>query len=217
MKRGFLLLSTVCCLLFTVSLWSCGGGPGSPGSQGTEDTGVAVDATISFSGNADKSTQTYDVDAFQDVCQVGPPPVYEKIFDHAAQVTFTASLLNPNATFTPGTLYIERYTITYTRKNDSLGAPPIEEYTGTPIGGPIAIVPPTGTGTTTVTATVMFVDLRRKDKYASDMLTGSYSSSLAYLNNYTATYTFTGHNSFGTSFTVMIPGTDFEIGDFNNC
>jgi hypothetical protein len=214
MKKFFLSLCSVCCLLFAFFLSSCGNGPGSPGSQGTEDTGVAISATISFASNATADIQSFDVDAFQEVCSSGDP---EPFHDHTAQVTFNATLLNPDTTFTPGTLYVENYTITYTRKNDSLGAPPIEQYVGTPIGGPIAIVPPAGTGISTVTATVMFVDLTRKDKYANDMLTGTYSSSLSFINNYIATYTFTGHNSFGESFTVKIPGTDFEIGDFDNC
>ncbi len=42
MKRVHFLLFTVCCLLSVIFLWGCGSGPGSPGSTGSEDTGVIL-------------------------------------------------------------------------------------------------------------------------------------------------------------------------------
>jgi len=209
MKRRYLILIMFLLLLSGI-LHGCGAGPGSPGSSGTEDTGVQLDATISGLYNG---ASVYSVDAFQQVCDAGPPPVYEFFADHNARLTISASLINPSSTSTPGRLYIEKYTVQYRRSNDSIGTPPIETFVGYQS---IVIVPPSGSGTTTTTATVLLVDLLRKDQYAADVTSGQYSSGLSYINNYTAIYTFEGQNEFGThfSFKVQMP---FQIGSFDNC
>lgn len=219
MKKGLLiklitrnsLLVTCCSLLVTVLLAGCGGaGPGSPGSSGAENTGVMLDATIIPTY---KDANVYSVDAFQQTCDAGPPPVYEIFTDHGAAVTVSARLLNPNTTFQPGTLYIERYTVEFRRSNDSIGSPPIETDTRYIS---VIISPPSGTSTSTVEFTAIFVDLKRKDKYHTDMLSGIYTSGLAYINNYTAVYTFYGKNQYGTSFSFQTQ-TNFQIGSFDNC
>lgn len=210
MKRSRFLLVTIYSLLVAVFLWGCGGGPGSPGSANTEDTGVTLEASIvpTYSGS-----NSYSVDVVQQICSAGPPPVPEKFTDHGATVTITARLLNPNAQLPPGILYIEKYTVEYKRSSDSIGAPPIETDTRF---NSIAIAPPTGTGTTVVTATLIFVDLKRKDKYLSDMTSGQSTSGLDYINNYTAIYTFEGKNAYGKAFSFKAQ-TDFHIGSFDYC
>ncbi|MBS1233183.1 MAG: hypothetical protein H6R42_837, partial [Nitrospirae bacterium] len=62
MRINKFFLFAVYCLLSTVFLWGCGSGAGSPGSKGTEDTGVEVDATVTplYSGE-----NTYSVDMYQ--------------------------------------------------------------------------------------------------------------------------------------------------------
>jgi hypothetical protein len=210
------LLFIGCYLSLVVLLLSgCGGGgPGSPGSHGTENTGVVLDATIipNYDGN-----NTSNVDAAQDVCDPGPPPKYEVFKDHGATVTINAKLLNPNAKFTAGNIYIEKYTVEFRRSTDSIGSPPIEKVIDGTEGMPVVIVPPTGTGTVSVTTTVIFVDLIRKMKYWDDVTSGQFTSiSGAGLNNYTAIYTFKGKNEFGDSFSFTAQ-TGFEIGDFDNC
>ncbi len=210
MKRSYFLLFTVCSLLFSVLLWGCGSGPGSPGGQGTEDTGVILEATIIPTYNA---TDTYSVDVFQQVCTVGPPPEFEVFTDHSAKVTISSRLLNPTSTFQPGTLYIDKYTVEFRRSTDSIGAPPIESDTRYKS---IIITPPSGAGTNTLEDTLILVDLIRKDKYATDMLSGQFTSGLAYINNYTATYTFYGQNQFGDSFSFKAQ-IDFQIGSFDYC
>ena len=212
MKRTAYIIIGVWCLLLPLMFMGCGGsGSGSPGSKGTEDTGVIVDAIIVpvyLGGN------TNSVDVIQDVCDPGPPPEFEVFTTHSADVTFTARLINPTPTIQPGNLYIEKYTIKYFRNNDSIGAPPIETDTRFKT---IVIAPPLeGTGITEVTDTLFFVDLVRKDKYAEDMLSGQYSSSLAFINNYTAIYTFQGKNEYGEKFKIEAQ-VDFEIGWFDNC
>ncbi|MEW6001328.1 MAG: hypothetical protein AB1638_01560, partial [Nitrospirota bacterium] len=207
-------LFIICHLLFVI-LFLCGcggGGPGEPGSQGTEDTGVMLDASITptYLGQ-----NTASVDVFQQVCDAGPPPKYEDFTDHQATLTIVARLLNPDTTFQPGNLYIEKYTVDFHRSSESLsiGAPPIESDIRFQT---IPIAPPTGTNTNTVTATVVLVDLKRKLQYLNDVESGQFSSGPAFLNNYTATYTFEGKNEFGTRFVVKAQ-KDFQIGSFDYC
>ena len=206
MKRTFFAI--IALLGFgLIALAGCGSGPGSPGSSGSEDTGVMLDASIVPLYNG---TNTPSVDAFQDICKSGDPEIFT---DHQATVTINSRLLNPTTKFTPGTLYVQKYTIQYRRQNDSIGAPPIQSDTRY---NTIIITPPAGTATNTVTATLEFLDLTRKFQYHTDVTSGQYTSHGAFLNNYTAIYTFEGQNQFGTYFSFMAQA-DFQIGNFNNC
>jgi len=212
MKRNYFLLFAGYCLLLVIIISGCGGGgPGSPGSSGSENTGIMLDVSSVQGSYLGKST--YSVDAFQDVCDPGPPTVYEDFTDHNVTVTFTARLINPNSTFQAGKLYIKKYTVEFRRKPDSIGAPPIEFYPGFPT---IEIPAPIGASEVVVTTDIRFVDLIRKDQYAFDMSSGMYSSGSAYLNNYTAIFTFEGQNEFGENFKVKAQ-MEFQIGNFNNC
>lgn len=211
MKKRFFLLFLLYISVLSVILYGCGGGAGAPGSKGTEDTNVILDAQVVglyLGGN------TNDVDTFWSICDEGPPPVYEAYTAHQAEVTFTASLINPNPTIKPGTLYIDKYTIEYKRSNDSLGAPPIEKAT---LFKSITIAPPlAGTGTTTVQTSIFLVDIPRKEQYSDDVMSGRYSYHPYYLNNYTAIYTFYGKNDYGESFSIKAQ-MDFVIGSFDYC
>jgi hypothetical protein len=148
----------------------------------------------------------------QDVCQAGPPAVFEKFTDHSALAAISVRLMNPNASVPPPPLFIESFTIEYRRSNDSIGSPPIESDSRSTT---FSITPPTGTDISTVTNTVIFVDVPRKDKYHQDMLSGIFTSAPSFINNYTAIYTFQGQVK---GKTVTIHGTqEFSIGDYNNC
>ena len=210
MKKNNIFLFAVYCLLSAVFLWGCGGGSGSPGSKGTEDTGVEVDAIVT---PLYLNENTYSVDIVQDICDPGPPPEIEDFTDHNATLSLTARLINPNTTFQAGNLYIEKYTVEFRRSADSLGAPPIQTDTRYKT---IVIAAPAGSGITTVDDTVILVDLIRKDQYLSDVTSGQYNSGMAYLNNYTAVYTFEGKNEYGEKFTLKAQ-TDFQIGWFDYC
>jgi hypothetical protein len=210
MKRVQCLLFTICFLILSGLFYGCGGGPGVPGSHGTEDTGVILEATLE---PAYLGKNTSSVDAIQDLCDAGPPQKFEVFTDHTAAVIIRVRLVNPNATFQPGNLYIEKYTVEYRRSSDSIGAPPIQSDTRFKT---IVLDPLTGTAVNVLSDTVTFVDLLRKDQYRADVMSGRYSSGSAFLNNYTAIYTFEGKNEFGSRFSFKAQ-TDFQIGDFNNC
>ena len=206
-----------CCLflimMFSLFQVSCGSQPGSPGSEG--DTGIILDSVVTPSYNG---TSTYSVDVFQELCDPGPPPVFEIFTDHSAVLDIVATPMNPLLDVQPGDLYVEEYTIDYYRSSDSVGAPPIvsdRRYMS------FTIPAPTPGGSSSVTTTVVLVDLPRKDRYGTDMLSGQFSSALgssafAYLNNYTAVYTFYGKNAFGTHFSFTAT-TFFQIGSFDYC
>ena len=219
MKRRYAVVLKILALssLLFAFLFGCGGGgPGSPGSSGSDNTGVKVDASVEglYLGEA-----AYSVDAFQNLCVEGPPPIYEGFTDHQARVTFTARLINPDSTFQAGKLYIEKYTVELRRSSDSIGAPPIESDTRYQT---IEIPAPIGAGEITVTTDIILVDLLRKDQYREDVSippsNPRYSSfgGLGYLNNYTAIFTFEGQNEFGENFKVKTQ-MNFQIGNFDNC
>jgi len=207
MKKRYQLLFTIYCLLSAFLLLGCGGaGPGSPGSYGCEDVGLICEVTITPTYQ-DKNT--YSVDAFRDIC---PDLTAEYFADHSATATLSLRLLNPNTTYQPGTVYIEKYTIEFRRSTDSIGAPPIQSDTRYKT---IVLTPPSGTTINTFDTTVVFVDLIRKNKYRTDVLSGQYSSGPAYINNYTASYTFEGQ-SLGKAIKIF-GQTNFQIGSFDYC
>ena len=193
-----------------VILAGCGSTPGSPGSSG--DTGVMLSATIA--PKAAGSLSTGNVDAIIHLCSAGPPPVYETLADQLATVTINAQLLSPDSTVPVGNIYIDKYTVEFKRSDDSVGAPPILTDTRYQ---QIFIKAPTGTGTTTVTQDIIFIDVPRKVQYATDILNSAYSSiNNTTINNYTAIFTFEGQNDFGEHFSFQTH-LGFSIGDYDTC
>jgi len=209
MRRGILSIILFALLIAVLLLWGCGGGgPGSPGSTGCEDYGLICEATIepTYMGK-----NTTNVDAIRNICKSGD---LEPFTDHGAKITINLRLINPNASITPPPLYIERYTIEYRRSDDSIGAPPIEQYTAYLT---TSITSPTGTGvSSSPPLDGMFVDGIRKSQYATDIKSGRYSFSANYANNYTAIYTFHG-KIMGDNITITAMPHSFTIGDYDNC
>jgi hypothetical protein len=201
MKKSYFWLFAICPVLIVLILWACGGGPGSPGSCGTEDTGVMVDAQITEGSR--------NVDAWPDEISTG---VYCGLKDSTVTLSLNLWLLNPNTDIKPGVLYIEKYTIEYRRSEDSIGAPPIETFTEYKT---IPLVPPTGEDLVTYGYSgIMLLDLKRKFQYEEDIASGQYAP--GDLNNYTAVYTFEGKNSYGSEFCFKME-FNFEIGDYAKC
>jgi hypothetical protein len=182
-------------LLNVLLLGGCGGG-------GKDSPGITVSAVITPSYNG---ANTFSVDSVANFCTNGTTTQLEYFADHVATASFSASLLNPSNIIEPMTAFMDSYAITYTSNADSPGAPPIQpdtrEMTSSFIVG--------GSTTTTVASVqVEFFDLIRKNQY--------YSDAGGTLNNYAATYTFSGHTENGYKFTVTSQ-RDFQIGSFNYC
>jgi hypothetical protein len=177
---------------------------GGCGKVGNADSpGVTMTAIITPTYNGGNY---YSVDVVQDICTQGSTTQLEYFADHTATASFSASLINPSAIIPQLTVYLDGYTITYQRHADSPGAPPILEDTRTMTDN--FIVSSASSTTGVVTATVLFVDVKRKIQY--------YSDAGGALNNYTATYTFHAHGENGVPFTFNA-SADFQIGNINYC
>jgi hypothetical protein len=177
------------------------------GCGGKGSSGVQVSATITPTYNG---VNTSSVDAVQNICtnastgQTQP----EYFADHTATVSIIANLINPSNVIKQMTVYIDSYTIDYQSSADSAGAPAIQSDARNKTTSFIVSSP---TPSSVASITVELVDLIRKNKYSTDALTAS-----SFLNNYTATYTFSGHSENGVPLTFSAQ-TDFQIGAFNNC
>jgi hypothetical protein len=185
---------------------ACGGGM-------KDSPGVVVSAVITPTYN---DANIYSVDVVQSSCQdLSNASIIEDEYyaDHGATVSISASLINPSNTVNQMTVTIDRYTITYQRSPDSSDAPPIQSDTREKTLTFTII----GEDTTTADFSTTFFDLIRKERYYDDVVSGEYSAGKTFLNNnYTATYTFSGHAENGVPFSFTSQ-TDFQIGSFNNC
>jgi hypothetical protein len=178
-------------------LGGCGGG-------GKDSPGISVRAVItpSYNGNT-----TSSVDSVQNSCtnDSGATSQPEYFADHMATASITASLLNTSNIIMPMTAFIDSYTITFTSSADSPTAPAIQPDTRAMT---ISFIASSGTQTSATDVSVELVDLIRKNQYSA--------TAGGALNNYTATYTFSGHTEHGEQFTATSQ-TNFQIGNFNNC
>ncbi len=206
MKKHKFFLSVVFCILSAVLLWGCGGGTGSPGSQGCEEVGLSCEAAIT---PIYLDQDTSDVDVVQDMCDGEKP---EDFTAHSAKVAITLSLLNPNTQLPPGTVYIQKYTVEFSPDKDSEKAPPIESYSRKIT---VTVPPPSGTGKTTVTFTADFITEMQKIQYIKDMLSGEYNSNQ--FNYYTVTYILEGVARPGDEKIRIIATKNFSIGNYDNC
>ncbi|MGE5239082.1 MAG: hypothetical protein ACM3ON_09790 [Chloroflexota bacterium] len=216
MRKGALII--VVAGLTAAALWGCGGGggggsgPGEPGSSGSGDTGVILSATVQ-PVYLDTNTSSVDV-VRQDDCDGDSTTIDPEPFtDHGAAFTFTARLLNPNTTFRAGDIFIEKYTIQYRRSQDSIGAPPIQQYEAF---STMRIQAPSSDNVVTVQDSGVLVDLTRKIDYEQALQSGQFTSGAFGINNYTAIYTFTGQNEFGEDVELQAEA-NFQIGSFDNC
>lgn len=182
-------------LLNVLLVGGCGGG-------GTDSPGITVSAVILPYYNGG---YTSSVDTVPTFCTNGTNTQYEHFADHQATASITASIINPSNVIEPMTAFIDSYTITFNRNADSPGAPSIQSDTREVT---FSFIVNDSTEALVAEITVELVDLIRKGQY--------YSATVGSLNNYTATYVFSGHTENGEQFTVTSK-TNFQIGSFNNC
>ena len=145
MKRSHFLIFNIYCLLFTVFLWGCGDGPGSPGSSGSEDTGIRITAVSITSDSPD-----LDVYSSPTACDGES----EKLLTRTdATITIQAEKLNPNSTFDPFPASVEECRITYKKAVEDPSSPVIESMT---------IYPNCNISSGSNTCNVTLMDIERK-------------------------------------------------------
>jgi hypothetical protein len=145
MKRSHFLMFIIYCLLFTVFLWGCGDGPGSPGSSGSEDTGIRITA-VSITSDSP------DIDVYSSVL---------KRTD--ATITIQAEKLNPNSTFDPFPASVEECRITYKKAVEDPSSPVIESMT---------IYPNCNISSGSISCNVTLMDIERKVDFWSALGNG---------------------------------------------
>lgn len=199
MKRSYFLLFTVCSLLFSVFLWGCGAGPGSPGSSGSEDTGINI-KSVSIT-----RTDGPDLDVFSclDCCAGEPEPGLTR---KDAIITIEAAKLNATSTFDPFPSSVEECKITYRKAIEDPSSPTIEDWTFYPNCTLIS-----GSNT----CNVQLIDISRLVAYW-DARTSGINEPVEDPTHYIASYKCTYMNNYGDSGTFE---TEYDIwlANFNMC
>jgi hypothetical protein len=199
MKRSYFLLFTVYSLLFSVLLCGCGSGPGSPGSSGSEDTGIAIKA-VSIA-----RTDGPDLDVYSDPtgCDGEPETLLTR---KDATISIEASKLNATSTFDPFPASVEECKITYRKASEDPSSPTIEDWTFYPNCSLIS-----GTNI----CNIQLIDITRLMAYW-DALTGGINEPAEYPTHYIASYKCKYMNNYGDSGTFE---TEYDIwlADFLMC
>ncbi len=215
MKRRYLLLVLACCLLSAVFLFSCGSGPGAPGSSGSEDTGIEIQSVSIVPNKTTGGDAGPDLDTATHICSDGKPEPEGGLFRVDATMTIAAAKLNPltpggsTTTVEPFPATVQQCTITYMRPVDNPGAPVIDQWT---------VFPNCPLVDGSNTCIVDLIDITRKDKFWSDILTESNSGlgvaalPVHYVANYKCIYM----NAFGQSGRFEV-NLDIFLADFNTC
>jgi hypothetical protein len=202
MKRKSWLF-VICYLSFIVLfLWGCGSGPGSPGSSGSEDTGIRIRAV-----SITKDSPDIDVYASPTACD---GKAETPLTRESATMSVESEMLNPNSTVDPYPASVEQCTITYKKAIEDPSAPTIESLT---------IYPNCSLGGCPVTCpdicSVTLIDIDRKVAYL-DAITGGQNNPAEYPTHYIAQYNCKYVNNFGKSGTFQVE-YDFWLADFLTC
>jgi len=205
MRRNYFFLFTFCLLTAAMLLCGCGGGdgPGSPGSSGSEDTGIRINA-VSIA-----KSEGPDIDVFSasSACPPGDPTEPEQLLHREdAVLTIDASVLNPSGTFDPFPASVEKCRIIYKRANEETSAPVIESWT---------IYPPCTIYDRVNNCSVSLIDIARKGQYWAALSEGS-NLPAEYPTHYVATYKCVYKNNFGKSGDFQVE-YDIWLADFLVC
>jgi hypothetical protein len=198
MKKSYFLLITLCFLLFAVLLWGCGSGPGSPGSSGSEDTGIKIGAV-----SITRDSPDIDVYASPTACNGSPETPLTR---EDATVSIASEKLNPNSTVNIYPASFEKCTITYKKAVEDPSAPTIESMT---------IYPNCSINSGSNTCSVTIIDIARKFVYW-DAITGGQSNPAEYPTHYIAQYNCKYVNNLGKSGNFQVE-YDFWLADFLTC
>ena len=198
MKRSYFLLFTVYCLLSTIFLWGCGEGPGSPGSSGSEDTGINI-KSVSI------TSESRDLDVFScaDCCDGEPEPGLTR---EDATISIESEKLNPNSTVDPYPASVEKCTITYKKATEDPSSPIIES---------LIIYPNCTIIEGSNSCTVTLIDIDRKRAYW-DAKNNGINIPAEYPTHYIAQYNCKYVNNFGEEGSFQTE-YDIYLADFDMC
>jgi hypothetical protein len=115
------ILITGLMVLLSLSLFSCGGGNGGPGTSGGEDTGIKI-KSVSINREAGP-----DLDAAIHACS--DTEVEVGLFRDDAVMTIDAAILNDSGLSEPFPASVEQCTITYLKANEDPSSPIIPSLT----------------------------------------------------------------------------------------
>ncbi len=198
MKRRSLSF-VICHLSFVILfLWGCGEGPGSPGSSGSEDTGINI-KSVSIT----RETPDIDVYSCPDCCAGGSEPGLTR---EDATISIESEKLNPNSTVDPYPASVEECTITYKKAIEDPSSPIIESLTIYP-NCPII----EGSNSCSVT----LIDITRKIAYWV-AFQGDINIPAEYPTHYIAQYKCKYVNRFGDDGSFQVE-YDFWLADFDMC
>lgn len=193
-------------IIFSFLLSGCGDGPGAPGSEGSEDTGI--DIRILGVTNNDPNGDIGDVwtiDFVQDVCESGDA---ETFGDNFANITFFGQPIHPTIKANPNILYVTNYRVTFSQLDPTF--PPIDEIrAGTQ--GSVSISANNQTGP----FSFLILDVGRKVKLYDDITGPFIPSSLPLL--YDMTIEMWGEDMYGQSFKAPVIIRQIILNDYNNC
>lgn len=191
-------------LMVSVTLVGCGGsGGGAPGSSGSDDTGIFINA-VSVLADATDSDEPPDIDAALHFCDSGE--LESGLFRVSATMTVETALVNPDTEFDPFPASVEKCTVTYRKANEDPAAPIIESWEVFPncplIDGPN-------------TCGVQLIDIQRKVDWWNDII-GGVNLPAEYPTHYVAVYNCRYVNKFGDSGSFQTE-YDFWLADFDTC
>jgi hypothetical protein len=188
---GFILI-----LLVPMLLAGCGGGSGAPGSSGSADTGILIQA-------ASVTVDTPDIDAAIHLCSSGEPE--PGLFREDATLNVTTAALNPDTASDPFPGSVQQCTVTYLKANEDPAAPIIEAFTQYPDCQLIV-----GDNSCAVT----LIDIQRKVDFWNAIIGGT--NTPARPVRYIAVFNCSYMNGFGKSGSFQTE-LDIWLDDFEMC
>jgi hypothetical protein len=205
MRRSYVLL-TLCYFLLAGILAGCGGGSGSPGSSGSEVTGIQIQS-VTITSEAGPRFDVYSYPNTEKDLNICSGSSETLIHAEDAVMSITAAKLNPAGGYNPFPASVEECTITYKKANEDPSAPVIESW---------KIYPNCeldGTGAND--CPVSLIDITRKQQYWNGIADGIHIPA-EYPTHYIAGYKCKYMNLVGKSgyFTVEY---DLWLADFLIC
>lgn len=206
MKKSHFLIFNIYCLLFIVLLWGCGDGPGSPGSEGSEDTGIEPRVvSITHTDPVGDQGDLWEIDFIQDICPDGKAEVFG---NDVANIAFHGDQLNPNVT-SNNALFVANYKVTFLKEDPS--SPTIEQNEYANQSG-ITILPNGDTGP----FSFLIFDSGKKRAIVEDILNGIYIPK-SYPLLYNMKIEIWGQDKYGHNFKVGTIIRMISITDYDRC